>query len=173
MKIIFINKNVKPYNLVIMKIYWLIIFAILSVTLSCSTTKVTAFSAEERAMINIREYTLYVSAAHPQGWRSITLNGLDYLKVDGDKVTSHLPYFGRAYNLPYAGGDGLSFVSTIEDYKMEEGKKGKLEIQFKTTNSGERFEYYIVIYPVGSATIDVRSTNRQHIRFSATLDVNE
>ncbi len=156
-----------------MKIYWLIVFALLSVTLSCSTSKVMTFTPEERALINIRDYTLDVTAAHPQGWRSITLNGLDYLKIDGDRVTSELPYFGRAYNLPYAGGDGLSFVSTIDDYSIEEGKKGKLEIKFKTTNSGERFEYHIVIYPGGSASIDVRSTNRQHIRYTATLDDNK
>ncbi len=152
-----------------MKIYWLIVFALLSVTLSCSTSKVMTLTPEERAMINIREYTIQVSTALPQGWRSITLNRLDYLEIDGDKVISELPYFGRAYSVPYSGGNALSFVSIIEDYTVEQGKKGRLEIKFKTTNAGERFEYYIVIYPGGSANIDVRSTKRQHIGFVGNL----
>ena len=123
-------------------------------------------------MINIRDYTLEVSTALPQGWRSITLNGLDYLRIDKNKVISELPYFGRAYSIPYGGGNALSFVSTIEDYTIAEGKKGKLEIKFKTSNAGERFEFYIEIFPGGAASIDVRSTNRQHIRFAASLSTD-
>ncbi len=152
-----------------MKIYWLIAFALLSITFSCSTSKVLTLTPEERAMINIREYKIEVRTALPQGWRSITLSGLDYLKIDGEKVTSDLPYYGRAYNVPYSGGDALAFTSTVEDYSMEDGKKGKVEIKFKTKNFGEQFEYYVVIYPGGSASINVRSTNRQHIRFAGYL----
>ena len=48
---------------------------------------------------------------------------------------SQLPYFGRAYSIPYGGGQGLMFNAPIDQYTMAMGKRGAAKINFTAKKS--------------------------------------
>ena len=72
-----------------------------------------------------RDYTIEVLTVHPMGGRSIQVTPDFTLTVKGDSVRSVLPYFGRAYTVPYGGGNGLRFEAVTRDYRQEYNKKRK------------------------------------------------
>ena len=120
-----------------------------------------------------REFSINVNRMNPLGGGSRMLTSPYSLEIKGDEVKSHLPFAGRAYNIPYGGGSGLVFNSTVTDYQSSFNAKGKAVIGFKTRSENDQLVYRIEIYPNGSTTIDVRSNNRQSITFNGTAVVGE
>ena len=72
-----------------------------------------------------RDYTIEISTVLPMSGRSIQVSPDFTLTVKGDSIRSVLPYFGRAYTIPYGGGNGLRFEAITKDYKQEYNKKKK------------------------------------------------
>ena len=91
------------------------------------------------------------------------------LKVDGDKLVSHLPYIGGAWNLPYGGGKGLSFESKISDYIETYPKADRRQIMLATNNGEDYLVYTITVFNGGKATIDLRTRNREPISYYGTV----
>ena len=114
-------------------------------------------------------YVVYVDRAYPMGHGSLFLTDRYSLSVDKETAVSRLPYFGRAYSIPYGGGDGLMFEGRIEDYAVKEGRKAEKEISFSVKTDEDKFEFHLTVFPNGSASVSVISTNRQPIGFNGTL----
>ena len=96
----------------------------------------------------------------------------DYsLQVKGDSVYSYLPYFGRAYNIPYGGGKGLNFKSPITNYKSEKDQKGTTFIYFNVNNEEDYMEFKLEVFDNGNASIDLTPREREPISFSGKLDL--
>ncbi|MDR1337148.1 MAG: DUF4251 domain-containing protein, partial [Tannerella sp.] len=95
------------------------------------------------------------------------------LTVRGDTVISYLPYFGRAYSLPYGGGKGLNFESTLTVYSLSFDAKGTARISFQTRSENETLLYLIEVFSNGSSVIRVTSNNRQSVSFYGTLEPEE
>ena len=87
------------------------------------------------------------------------------LTVDGDKLDSHLPYIGQAWNLPYGGGKGMNFESKISDYIETFPKPDRRQIALATNNGEDSFVFIIQVFTNGKATIEVRSRNRETISY--------
>lgn len=86
------------------------------------------------------------------------------------KVDSYLPYRGRAYSAEYGGSSSpMVFESPIEDYSVEEGKKGKVIIKFTARNKNDVIVFTFTVTPDGSTSLSVSSTNRQHISYQGDL----
>ena len=122
-------------------------------------------------MINDTTYTINVSSALPMGGRTVMLNSYYSLEMAKDTVRSYLPYFGRAYSIPYGGGKGLVFDGTAENYVVKDGKKGGNEIEFTVRNEEDSYTYNLSIYPNGSAYISVRGNKRQPISYIGRIDL--
>ena len=54
-------------------------------------------------MIENGRFTIEVDRALPMGGRTVHLTTPYSLEMRGDSAISYLPYFGRAYSLPYGG----------------------------------------------------------------------
>ena len=119
-----------------------------------------------RAAIENRTFIVEVDRALPMSGSSRMLTSPYTLQLNGDEVKSYLPYFGRAYSVPYGGGEGLIFESTVTDYQCSFDKKGKATIEFKTRSKDDQFIYLIHIFADGSSSMNVTSTNRQPISFN-------
>ena len=140
----------------------------------CSSMK--GLTAEEknekevalREAIENREFRIDVNRMIPMSGRSSSLTSNYSLDVNGDNVKSYLPYAGRAYSVPYGGGNGLIFESVIGEYVSSTENGGKTVIEFRTKTDEDLFVYRIEIFPNGSASINVRPNNRQSISFSGT-----
>lgn len=88
------------------------------------------------------------------------------LKVKGDSVISYLPYFGRAYSIPYGGGKGLDFTGKIKKYVVTHVKTDRWRVEFETDSGEDVLRYSVEVFDNGKAAIDVNSNNRESIRYS-------
>ena len=85
-----------------------------------------------------RTFKLEASMAYPMSGRSIPLTTPYGLQMKKDSVDVYLPYYGRAYQIPYGGGEGLRFKAPVENYSSKL-KQDRYRITFEaTTTSGSR-----------------------------------
>ncbi len=120
-----------------------------------------------------KNYKLEVNTAFPMSGRMVNLTTPYSLEVKNDSVFSYLPYYGRAYSIPYGGGKGLIFNAPIDEYNMEYNKKGEAKIKLVAHTEEDNFQYNISIYSNGSASINVDMQNRQSISYSGDLEMKE
>lgn len=126
-------------------------------------------STEVKEMIDGKQFTIDVNRALPMGGNSVNLTSSYSFELKGDSAISYLPYYGRAYSVPYGGGDGLRFEKPIAEYECSYDKKGVANIKFVTRTDDDRYRFSIQIYPGGSAYINVSPTNKQSISFLGEL----
>lgn len=126
-----------------------------------------------KELIVSENYKINVNNAQPMQGRSVSLTSRYSLEIKNDSVFSHLPYYGRAYSIPYGGGSGLIFKEAIKEYTMEMDKKGKARIKFSARNPEDNFEFLVTVFDNGSASIDVTMQNRQSISFTGELELTE
>ena len=105
--------------------------------------------------------------------RSVTLTSPYSVEIRNDSVISYLPYYGRAYSIPYGGGEGLNFKAPLTDYKLEWDKKETAKIKFSARSEEDKFDFSIDVFSNGSSTIFVNMQNRQSISFQGELDMPE
>lgn len=129
--------------------------------------------AAVKELILSENYKIDVTSAIPMRGRSIPLTSSYSVEIRNDSIISHLPYYGRAYSIPYGGGSGLIFKAPIKEYTMELDKKGKARIKFKARNPEDLYEFSVTIFDNGSADIDVNMQNRQSISFLGELFLPE
>ena len=92
------------------------------VTLSgCATAEERAARAAEQALkvktaLTQRRYKIDVNRMYPMNGNSRNVSYGYSVEVRNDTLISYLPYFGRAYNVPYGGGKGLNFSERIGSY---------------------------------------------------------
>ena len=118
---------------------------------------------EIKEMIENGRFTIEVDRALPMGGRTVHLTTPYSLEMRGDSAISYLPYFGRAYSLPYGGGDGMRFEESITD------KKGTARIKFVARTKEDTFRFDVQVFSNGSAIISVTPTNRQNITYQGEL----
>ena len=118
-------------------------------------------------------YDIEVIAALPSGRGQVILTSPYSLKVSRDTVESALPYYGRAYNVPYGGGRGLFFSGRPEEYSDVETKPGQRKISFKVRTDEDLCSFAVTIDCRGdkqggedcTAFITVSSGQRQTISY--------
>lgn len=96
-------------------------------TLSAQQSKKEKKEQKKEAVMKLIEsenYKIDVNTAMPMRGRSIPLTSSYSLTIRNDSVISYLPYYGRAYSIPYGGGDGLNFKAILKEYNVEMDKKG-------------------------------------------------
>ncbi len=112
------------------------------------------------------------SALTMGGW-NVQLTPYYSLEVRNDSVFSYLPYYGRGYNVPYGGGEGLDFETKVIDYQQSTGKKGNYEIKFSARTREDFYTFYIEVYTNGASSIHVNMQRRQSIDFIGDLILKE
>ena len=132
----------------------------------------TVKSAQVAEMLQNRLYKVDFDRAFPMSAPSFALNYPYYVSIIGERVESFLPYFGRAYNIPYGGGEGLRFAAPVTDYATETGRKGQYEISFNARTDEDNYNFMLEVYPTGEAYLTVTSIQRQTISFSGTVDLD-
>lgn len=96
----------------------------------------------------------------------------NYLKVEGDSVSAHLPYYGeRQMGAGYSNNtSAIQFKGVPENYRViEDEKSNSKEISFNINNKTESFRVHISLYPDFSSNINVNSTSRFSIRYKGEV----
>lgn len=140
---------------------------------SATLSSADAIAAKQVAtMLDGRLYKVDFTHAYPSSGPSFPLNYPYYVSIIDDRVESYLPYLGRAYMIPYGGGEGLRFRAPIGDYNMTTGRRGQYEISFTARTSEDDYVFYLDIYPTGESDLRVSSTRKQAISFRGTVDLD-
>lgn len=126
----------------------------------------------DKAVCN-RDFKISVRTAYPNRGRSVPLTTDFELRVKGDSVMSYLPYFGRAYNIPYGGGKGLNFSNVMSDFKITQPKRDKKHIEFNVKNDEDTYKFYIDVFDNGNASINVMPQQRESISFNGDVELTE
>src|SRR6266498_5130486 len=117
--------------------------------------------------VETQEYIFHAQTALPVSGSSRLLTSEYDLKVTKNSVVSFLPFFGRAYSLPYGTTEGgFNFTSTKFDYSATGGKKGGWEISIKPKDVPDFREFSLSISENGYGTLHATSNNRQPISFT-------
>jgi hypothetical protein len=141
--------------------------------MSCSPSKAAARSERAETVkqqLESRRYTIDVDRMLPMQGPSQHLTTNYSLTLKGDTVISYLPYFGRAYSVPYGGGKGLNFEATVSDYSLVFDAKDVAKISFRTRSDDDFYLYEVQVFNNGKATVRVTSNNRQGITFYGQLN---
>ena len=131
--------------------------------------KKSEIARQVRQAIDSNHYKIDVDRMLPMSGNSKTLTSTYSLEIKNDSVFSYLPYFGKAYNIPYGGGKGLIFDDTLSEYTATYNKKGKVEIKFTVRTDEDKYTYHIQIFPNASTSISINSNNRQPINYQGEL----
>jgi len=94
--------------------------------------------------------------------------------VEGDHINSHLPYAGRAWDLPYGGGHALNFESDIQEKAVFlDESDGSYTVRLLVRTDEDTHIYTFHFSLGGSATLLVQSKNREPINFTGTFLFDE
>lgn len=130
-----------------------------------------ATAAQIDTMLAGRLYKIDFDRALPMAGPSLTLSYPYFISVIGDRVESFLPYFGRAWSIPYGGGEGLRFRAPISNYRETVKKNGRREIDFTATTDEDRYDFTLTVYPLGQSDLVVTAGRKQSISFSGEVDL--
>lgn len=120
-----------------------------------------------------RHYTIAVDYMQPAVGPTRRLDYGYSLTVKGDTLNSYLPYFGRAYSVPYGGGKGLNFVAPIVGYAERQMKPGLREIVIETDNKEDQLQYVLSVFENGSTSIMVYARQRERIGFTGNMELDK
>lgn len=126
-----------------------------------------------RENIEKQEYTLDIINVQPLSGRNIHISQEYYLRIKSDSVYSYLPYFGRAYSVPYGGGEGLVFNAEMKNYHVDFNKKGETKITFHAATSEGTYRFQIEIFTNGNCGIFVQPNNKQGINYTGQMSLNK
>jgi len=95
-----------------------------------------------------------------------------FIKVHGDSVSAHLPYYGErqmgggGYNLD----TGIKFSNLAENFEMEKDEaKQNYKIRFRVNSGTENYFVNLEIGNKGSSTSNIQSSHRNRIRYSGKV----
>lgn len=162
-----------------------VICCIVCIFVNCSTSYYTEdgrqISKEEyKAMVADqiqdalmdRHFVIDVSTALPQRGRMMHLSSGFSVEIKGDSIISYLPYFGRAYNVPYGGGKGLSFTELYQDYRVAHPKSDLTSIYVIVDNKEDVYQYRIDVYDDGESSVEVNSRERERMYYRGSFNLN-
>lgn len=150
-------------------------FFVLLIVGGCATSEERAVRAAEQAAkiknsLAERNYKILIDRMYPMKGGSKSVSYGYSIEVRNDSLISYLPYFGRAYNVPYGGGKGLNFSERIGNYQESQTKNGWHHIEIGLTNSEDTYLYIIDLFDNGNSSINVRSRQREPISFSGEFE---
>lgn len=161
----------------------IIVFSIVAMLLvACATQRL---SPEEKAKadavmaqrvasaIEGRSFTIDVSKMQPMRGPMKVLDSGYGLTLHGDTLFSALPYFGRAFRVPYGGGKALNFTAIISDYRVAKTKKGGWKVDIYVQNDEDRYQYSLQLYGNGAAYLTVNAQERERISFNGTMSMED
>ena len=140
----------------------------------CATAEERAARAAEQAArvkvaLTEKRYKIMVERMYPMMGGSKNVSSNYSVEVRNDSLFSYLPYFGRAYQVPYGGGKGLNFTERIGSYRESQGKHGQRHIEIDVRNDEDTYLYTIDVYDNGNSDIEVQPRQRERISYSGEM----
>jgi hypothetical protein len=124
-----------------------------------------------KPLIDSQNYTFLAQVAQPLHGSIRHLTTDDYtLEVSRDKISSYLPYFGRAYVAPMDPTQSvLEFTSSKFSYILTPRKKDGWTVSIKPKDNPDVQQILLTISSDGYSSLQVLFTSRDPITFSGMV----
>lgn len=120
---------------------------------------------EIAVLVDSKNFEFVARRALPTGFRPMDLTtNPNFIRFSQDSIVSEMPFFGRAYSVPYGGEGGLKFEGKPEVYTIKKDKKF-YSVDAKVKSKGDYFTINLSISFAGSATMSISSNNRSPISY--------
>lgn len=120
-------------------------------------------------LINSKNFVFEAQKAQPLGSRLINLDYNTYfLNFNTTKATCDLPFFGRAFYVPYGGDGGMKFEGVPENIQIEKKKKS-YNINATVKGKDDVYSLYFSVFPDGGATLSINSNNKVAISYQGVV----
>lgn len=129
--------------------------------ISVALAKVTENVSKRDMMIYAQE------ASTPYGF-VMNLNEPYYIRILGNRIDSHLPYIGQAFD-PFSGSEGLMFRGVIKQFKVVNKRKKIKEVSFEADTLDDSYKFLITISSDGSMEMTVSPMKKQPMYFDGYL----
>jgi hypothetical protein len=126
---------------------------------------------EIQTLIDSKNFVFEAQKVIPQGGRLLNLDYNTYfLKFNEAKTTCDLPFFGRAFRVPFGGGDGgIKFEGIPEDIQVKKGKKSYI-IKAVVKGKDDVYNLFFTVFFNGGASLSVNSNNRASISYDGEIE---
>ncbi len=129
---------------------------------------------KEKEMIEVIEsgHFRFVASSAKSSLGYFNNLGANYdLVFDSLKIKAFLPYYGRAYNVPYGGSGGVKFDLRAEKIEKVWNKKKKLfTIHTEVADSEDSYSIYLTAGASGYADLQLNFRNRQMISYYGMIE---
>ena len=112
-------------------------------------------------------FSIDIERMYPLRGSSKSVTSYSVTVKDGT-IDSHLPYIGRAWNVPYGGGHALTFEAEVGSYTVQPVRDGYEVTLYVKTDEDEHI-YRFTIFDNGNTSLDVQSGNRDRISYSGNM----
>lgn len=122
-----------------------------------------------KKLIGSKNYEFVGLWMFPQGGKRVSMiTPPNNVKIEGEKVTSNLPFIGTKQFL--GGNNALMFEGNLEDYEVKiNEKKRKINVFFKHNDGTESFRFSLEIMAGGSTNVIVSSNKRNTLSYSGNV----
>ena len=158
-----------------------LLFSILSLSVSAQkpTKAEKAAQLEQefqqtRQLIESNHFQFELNRVYPQDGQDLSrFNPRGKFVITDSVAKGTLPFFGRAYSLPYGEGGGIEFEKAkIEKESLKvinKRKKHYIEYKFNVRNHNDVFNFHVEVYGNGKCSVNVTSNNRASISYAGKL----
>lgn len=173
-----------------MKPRFILPLIICMITLSCATKKVEVTPQQIAALDELvasKSYVITSEYALPLVTNSLSalqnsrvlapgenpgrislINNPNDLKINGESVTSKLPYFGEIQQSSGYNGSNSSieFSGNYEDYSVTKNDNNTYTIKFDARSKSEKFDVTITLFPNLKSQMTIKGNKRFPIRYT-------
>jgi len=155
----------KPSNMNLGKMVVLAIVVLLGTRLNAQDDK-----SMIKTSIESKQFIFHAQTAIPTSGATRQLTTEYDLRIFPDSLVSNLPFYGRAYSVPYGSTEGgFHFTSTKFEYTATPGKKRGWDISIKPKDVSDFREFDISLSDDGYGTLQAFSNNRQPMSFTGYI----
>jgi hypothetical protein len=145
---------------------------VLAQTSDRKTEKAERREAKEQkiaALVESRRFEFRADRAIPTGFRSVDMTtNPNFIRFSPDLIVSEMPFFGRAYSVPYGGDAGLKFEGKPEVFTVAKKKKN-YSVEVRVKANSDFYTINLTIGSDGSSSMTVTSNNRASISYNGEI----
>jgi len=129
-------------------------------------------AAEIKQLVESGEFVFIARFANPMSGPKIDLTSIYDLKFKDDSVEAWLPYYGRAYQAPYADRDGgIKFKTKVDQIETSFNERKKsYQINFEVKDQRDTYKMNLLVGLSGYGNLNVNMNHRQSISFSGIVE---